>query len=225
MSCCTGLLYPGKHDTSDDFWATEPCSSTELCSYEPEFTTNQTLYVLWTCPVYGDISVVVYIHRVYTWYIRYVYSTNSAARKRWKSQKWRPQTTIVGNTTLLNFTQHSSSTQSNCIRLSHRDRLVHGCYVLKQRRVPAAFVISIVSTIHIQLHKLQTMSVYRGIQGCWRSVGSPIKFLKEFSRVVTQHHHSCSLSPRALPTATIKKSKLGESIVKRKSIITGPTLI
>ena len=43
MSRCTGLHYAGKHDISIDIRATDPCLSTELRSYKPEFTINLTL--------------------------------------------------------------------------------------------------------------------------------------------------------------------------------------
>ena len=45
MSRCTRLHNAGKHDVSDDFWATDPCSSTKLRSYKPEFTIYRTLFV------------------------------------------------------------------------------------------------------------------------------------------------------------------------------------
>ena len=39
------------------FRATEPYSSTELCSYKPESAKSRTLFVLPTYPVYRDINV------------------------------------------------------------------------------------------------------------------------------------------------------------------------
>ena len=43
MSRCTGHRTAGTHNTRDEFRATEPCSSTELLSFSPEFTINRTL--------------------------------------------------------------------------------------------------------------------------------------------------------------------------------------
>ena len=42
-----------------------------------------------------NMYVLVSIHKVYTWYIRYGYGTCSAARKRSKNRKWRPQTAMI----------------------------------------------------------------------------------------------------------------------------------
>ena len=44
-----------------------------------------------------NMYLVVYIHRVCTWYVRYVYRTSSAARRRPKSLQWHPKTTVLCN--------------------------------------------------------------------------------------------------------------------------------
>ena len=57
MSRCTRLHNARKHDKSDTFRVTGPCSSTEVRSYKPQFMIDRTLFVLPTCPVERDISV------------------------------------------------------------------------------------------------------------------------------------------------------------------------
>ena len=42
-----------------------------------------------------NMYIVVYIHRVYKWYIRYVYGIYGGSPAKTKSQKWRPPTTMV----------------------------------------------------------------------------------------------------------------------------------
>ena len=45
-----------------------------------------------------NIYIVVYIHRIYKWYVRYVYSIYGGPPAKTKSQKWRPPTTMIGYT-------------------------------------------------------------------------------------------------------------------------------
>ena len=47
--------------------------------------------------------IIVYIHGVYTWYVRYVYSVYGGPRAKTKSQKWRPPTTMLYRYTTLTF--------------------------------------------------------------------------------------------------------------------------